>query len=134
MKPKILIVDDDADLVELLQVWFEGNGIDVTVCTDPLNAVNEATASEPDMIIIDVYMAGLSGFDVARLLKKEHETADIPILFISARMDMETASNAFMVGAMDVLKKPIDLHSLLQKAKPLLDFSKVHKLIKEILH
>ncbi len=134
MKARAMIIDDDPFLVGFLQVWFESNGIDVFVCNNPLIASQEVSGVDPDFIVIDVYMNGISGFDVARSLKKNHETADIPIMFISGSMDSETAEAAFMVGAMDVMKKPIDVNELLEKARPLIDFHRVHKMIKEITH
>lgn len=133
MKPKVMIIDDDAFIVEFIKSAFEKNGVDVIICTEPIQARAMAEACMPDLVIIDVYMEPLNGFTVATQLKRQHVTADIPMIFISSDLDKDTAKQAFLVGAMDVMPKPIDLKSLLERAKPLIDFSKVHKLIKEVL-
>lgn len=133
MKPKVMIVDDDTFIVELIKSCFEEGGVDVITCTDPTNAQFLAEKEQPDLIVIDVYMEPLNGFQVAHKLKRWHNTCDIPLIFISADFDNTTAQQAFMVGGMDVLPKPLNPMTLLERAKPLIDFGKVHKLIKQLI-
>ena len=134
MKPKVMIIDDDAFIVEFIKSAFEKKGVEVITCVNPVQAQAMAEACLPDLIIIDVYMEPLNGVTVATQLKRWHVTADIPMIFISSDLNKDTAKQAFLVGAMDVMPKPIDPKPLLERAQPLIDFRKVHKLIKEVLH
>lgn len=92
MSKTILIVDDDPDISDLLAARLNGNGYETIIADDGVVAVEKARNNNPDLIILDVMMPKLDGFNVARMLKFDENLKDIPIIIFSARdqqMDKE---------------------------------------------
>ena len=79
-RKSVLIVDDCAELIELVRQALEPRGFDVLPATNPFAAVREATACRPDVIVLDLNMPGMDGLEVMRYLKRIPETRDIPII------------------------------------------------------
>ena len=82
--PRILIIDDDADIVEAMRVVLEKRGYQVIIAVDGNEGLDKARAEKPDAIILDVMMPGLDGFEVARELKGDPQTKHISILMLTA--------------------------------------------------
>lgn len=122
---KILIVDDDADIVEAMRLVLEKRGHKVALAADGNEGMAKARTEKPDVIILDVMMPGLDGFEVARELKGDSQTRDISILMLTAIKDKmgfdfkkETADPNWL-PVDDYCDKPLDYEVLLKKVDQL---------------
>lgn len=104
-QPRILLVDDEPGSIELLAGIF-GDEYEILFATEGEKAVGLALTEEPDVILLDVMMPGIDGYEVCRRLKAEERTADIPVIFITACGDLEAESRGLESGAMDYIHKP----------------------------
>ncbi len=89
MKKKILIVDDNPDLVCILQVQLKIKGYDTVQATNGMQAVDITTAQLPDLIVMDIMMPQMTGLQAARLIRKNPKTHFIPILAVTAKITLE---------------------------------------------
>ncbi len=119
--PKILIVDDDVTITELMKALMAMEGHQPTVVNDSTKALEVAKSIQPDLITLDVMMPGLSGFDLCKLFREDPTLANIPIMIISARDDLESKETATRAGAKAYLTKPFGINALLGKIKELTD-------------
>lgn len=119
-KKKILVVEDESDIAESLSVRLELDHFEVVVAKNGQDGVTKARAEKPDLIILDVMMPKLNGFDVCRILKKEEATKATPILMLTALQMVGDVDMAFESGANDFLSKPYTNERLIQKVKILL--------------
>jgi len=110
---KILIVDDEADLASMWQMRLKGAGYDVQVAGDGTDALTRIKSSRPDLIVADVVMPEMDGFTLFKELKRNQQTADIPIIIVTGRKKM--ADSFAVLGVTDFLVKPFDAKSLLDK-------------------
>ena len=124
-RPCVLIVDDESSNLALLRDIFSG-GYEVLVATDGLTALRIAETNFPDVVLLDVRMAGIDGYEVCRRLKASARTSDIPIIFVTGSGDVEAETKGLKLGAVDFVAKPIkpaavkarvDNQILLQSAK-----------------
>lgn len=115
----ILVVDDEPDLCEILQFNLEVEGYAVTVA---YSAEEALTLNLPtfDLLILDVMMGELSGFDMARRLKGDPKTADIPVIFLTARDTEDDTVAGLNLGADDYIAKPFSLREVLARVKAVL--------------
>jgi len=117
---KLLIVDDDVAITELMKALLKMEGFDITVVNNSLDAVETARAVRPDLITLDLMMPGLTGFDLCKILSKDPEFLNTPIIIISAKDDPESKRQALAVGAKDYVVKPFLVDDLLTTIKSLL--------------
>ncbi|OGS14340.1 MAG: hypothetical protein A2285_06615, partial [Elusimicrobia bacterium RIFOXYA12_FULL_57_11] len=103
---KILCVDDDKDILELLRSMLSGSGFQATTLSDPKEAAACAAKLQPDLILLDVMMPGLSGYEVCTLLRTKPGTADIPVIFLTALNQHSDKMKALSLGAVDFVSKP----------------------------
>ena len=105
-RPKILIVDDvPANIQVLAQILKSEN--DVYFATNGEDALRIAMTKSPDLILLDVLMPDMDGYEVCKRLKDEEQTHDIPIIFVTAKGETEDETNGFRVGAVDYIVKPV---------------------------
>jgi two-component system alkaline phosphatase synthesis response regulator PhoP len=116
MPKKILVVDDEADIVRLLKYNLEKEGYDVISASDGKAAIEKARV-RPDLIVLDVMMPKMDGWDVIRELKKKKETADIPVLFLTAKESEIDEVLGLELGADDYIIKPISPRKLVARIK-----------------
>lgn len=121
---KILIADDEPDLRAALARHLKAAGYDVTTAPDGESAIAEVGTSSPDLVLSDVMMPGLNGFQLARRLKESEASASIPVLLMSAKTDPADRFWAEEVGAVALLKKPLDTRVLVQRIEEVLDAAK----------
>lgn len=107
MAEKILIVDDDVQTLRMVGVMLERQGYKILAASNGTQAITMARSEHPDLILLDVMMPDVDGFSVARTLRKESETADIPILMFTARAQVEDKIAGYEAGVDDYLTKPI---------------------------
>ncbi|MFO3796084.1 MAG: response regulator transcription factor, partial [Anaerolineales bacterium] len=106
MAEKILIVDDDADTLRLVGLMLQRQGYEVIVASDGPQALQKAEEEEPDLILLDVMMPGMDGYEVARRLRANPITASTPILMFTAKAQIDDKLVGFESGADDYLTKP----------------------------
>ena len=109
---KILIVDDVVSNVLLLKILLTNEKFKVCTANCGNKCIEQAKSEKPDLILLDVMMPDISGFDTAVILKKDPETADIPIIFLTALNNPSDLVHGFQVGANDFLTKPFNKEEL----------------------
>lgn len=117
---KILIVDDDEELVRILSVNFMMEGFQVLTAFDGMSAVMRAHKEHPDLIILDIKMPAGDGVSVVEKLRSSTKTFTIPIMFLSALPMEEIKEKAAKVGVIHYFTKPFDLESLVNYVKRIL--------------
>ncbi|WP_294535519.1 response regulator transcription factor [uncultured Bacteroides sp.] len=116
---RILVVDDEEDLCEILQFNLENEGYEV----DTANSAEEALKkdlSQYKLILLDVMMGEISGFKMASMLKKEKKTAQVPIIFITAKDTENDTVTGLTLGADDYISKPFSLREVIARVKAVL--------------
>ena len=115
--PKILIVDDDETITELMKSLVKMDGHEPTTVNDSLQAMEIAESVQPDLITLDLMMPGLTGFELCELLHNDPKFSNIPIVIISAKDDPASKEKAFAMGARDYITKPFGVDDFLNKIK-----------------
>lgn len=113
MAKKILVVDDDRVIQQLLVVNLELEGYDVDVASDGEQALERVKGYEPDLVILDIMMPKLDGWEVCRRIKQDPATQDVPIIFLSARAQDMDIRRGYATGVNAYLTKPFDPVELL---------------------
>jgi DNA-binding response OmpR family regulator len=111
----ILIVEDDASIARLLSLSLERSGYSVIWASDGNDGLAQARAARPDLILLDVMMPGMDGFQVLRSLKQQPTTRTIPVIMLTAQSDGRSVLNGIDGGAEAYLSKPIDFSDLIQR-------------------
>jgi len=117
MAEKILVVDDEISLQETLAYNLKKEGYEIETAGDGTTAIDLARAKKPDLIILDIMLPGLDGFEVCRILRQETNT---PVLMLTARDDEIDRVVGLEVGADDYLAKPFSMRELIARVKALL--------------
>lgn len=117
LKKRILIADDDAGIVDSLSLLLEVLGFDVASTMEGGKVV-DAIKNKPDLLLLDIWMSGVDGRDICRLIKANEATKDIPVLMISASRD--NRQSALDSGANDFLGKPFEMSAIKEKIMALL--------------
>lgn len=118
-KYKILVVDDEDDLCEILKFNLETEGYQVTTANSAEDALKLDIASF-DLLLLDVMMGGMSGFAMAKQLKANPSTANVPIIFLTARDTENDTVTGFNLGADDYISKPFSLREVLVRVRAVL--------------
>src|SRR5262249_330878 len=120
MRNKILVVDDDAELVELISFNLKQAGYTVGTASNGVDAIKKAHSLGPDLIVLDVMMPELDGFAVCEILRRDNTTASIPIMMLTAISSELGRMAALGSGATDFLTKPFSPRSLVSRIEDLL--------------
>lgn len=123
----ILIVDDIPENLQVLGSIFAAKKANLIVATDGQTAINNAKEDLPDIILLDIAMPGINGYDVAKALKEDETTKDIPIIFITAKASQEDVQKGFELGAVDYITKPFNSAELLMRVTNHLELAKAKK-------
>ncbi|MGB7338395.1 MAG: hybrid sensor histidine kinase/response regulator [Phototrophicaceae bacterium] len=111
----ILIVDDEPNNLKVLHNLLTQNGYDVRAARDGQTALQAAAATHPDLILLDIKMPNMTGYEVCEILKRDEELADIPVIFISALNNVADIVKAFEVGGVDYVTKPFQFEEVLAR-------------------
>ncbi|MEZ0238240.1 MAG: response regulator [Methylophilaceae bacterium] len=124
---RILIVDDDARNVRVLEAMLHADGHATLTAGNGLQALQIATRETPDMILLDVMMPDMNGFEVVEKLKGHAATRNIPIVMITALDDRESRLYALQAGADEFISKPVDRTELSARVKSILALYQYHR-------
>ncbi len=125
--PLILVVDDTPANLEVLTEALENAGFEVAVATDGERALKQATLSQPDLILLDVMMPGIDGFETCRQLKASAITSDIPVIFMTALTELNDKVRGFSLGAVDYVTKPFQEAELIARVTTQLKLRHLHQ-------
>ena len=120
-KVNVLVVDDYIENVELLKELLTASGYDVTTAYDGDEALKKVEQRIPDLILLDIMMPKMDGYQVCEALRANDETKEIPIIFVTAKTEVKDWTHAiFNVGVNSYITKPINPKKLLDKVKSVL--------------
>ena len=129
---KILVIDDYPDNVFLLQSRLEREGFEVIKAYDGTMGIQKAVEEKPDLILLDVMMPDISGFDVCKTLTTKEDTKLIPIILVTALSEAESLKKGLQSGAFDYVKKPFNRNELIARINSALRFSEMNQLLVEV--
>jgi DNA-binding response OmpR family regulator len=115
MRKKILVVDDEDDILHFLELVLREKGYDVATASGGHEALTKAQLEQPNLILLDIMMPQMDGWEVLKLLRVDEETADIPVAMLSARTEAKDRVQGLQEGAIDYICKPFSLQDLLAK-------------------
>ncbi|HUF38913.1 MAG TPA: response regulator [Anaerolineales bacterium] len=111
-KSRILIVEDDADISNMLDIYFRGQGYDVDTALGGPEALEKTRAGLPHLIVLDIMLPGIDGYEVCRILRTQTRTSHIPIIFLTQRDERSDKLQGLELGADDYITKPFDIEEL----------------------
>ncbi|GAB4266735.1 MAG: hypothetical protein Kow0080_08220 [Candidatus Promineifilaceae bacterium] len=120
MTHSILIVDDEPITRDMLRMMLELAGYHVREAEDGLDALRQIDTAVPDLVLLDVMMPGLDGFEVCATLRRMPKTAELPVIMVSAKSAQESIQRGLAAGANKYLTKPITRQFLLDEIKELI--------------
>jgi CheY-like chemotaxis protein len=118
-KKKILVVEDDTDIRIMMQ-YILRDDYDLVLCEDGRSGIDRALEEKPDLILLDIYMAGMSGFEVCKAIRDNPEISSIPIIIVTAGALKEEVTEGYSLGANDYVFKPFDPEDLIERIEKLL--------------
>ena len=121
MSEKIMIVDDDPSIVRLIQYFLERESYEIIIAGNGLQALKKAETEKPDLIMLDLMLPGVDGFEVCHRLRANPKTEDMPILMLSAKGDDTDKNEATKVGASAYFTKPFTGPVLIEQVQELLN-------------
>lgn len=120
MKPRVIIVDDDRETRELLALTLVQAGFDVTPVANGLRLISVLHVDHPDLILMDVNLSWIDGYELCRAVKRNEEFSGIPVVFISARSSPQDRDKGLSAGAVEFLVKPVDVGLLAGRLRAVL--------------
>lgn len=117
MSGKILVVDDEPELLQLLRYVLEASGFSVVLAPDGRQALEQVQKERPDLVLCDVVMPELNGFETVRALRQNPETRLLPVLMLSARGQAHDVQRALDAGADGYVTKPFSYRELVAEVK-----------------
>lgn len=119
-KSKILVIDDEQDILDLVEYNLAQNGYKVSCVTTGEEALDAARATKPDLILLDLMLPGVDGFEVCKNLKRDTETSDIPVVMLTAKGEDIDVVTGLELGADDYITKPFSPRVLVARVRSVL--------------
>jgi len=111
-KARLLIVEDDRDISNMLQIYFKGQGYEVDVALRGSTALDKTRQSLPNLIILDIMLPDIDGFEVCRILRTHTRTSHVPVIFLTQKDERSDKLAGLELGADDYITKPFDIEEL----------------------
>ena len=124
--PRILVIDDEEKNIKLIKGMLMRENYNINGCLSGEEALESLQNDKPDLILLDILMPGIDGFELCRMLKQDVSTRIIPIVMVTALNDQEDRKKALDAGAEDFLNKPLDQFELIARVKSLLRIKSYH--------
>ncbi|MFA5143563.1 MAG: response regulator [Candidatus Omnitrophota bacterium] len=121
MAKKILVVDDEPYMLEIIRARLVSNGYVVVTAVNGEDCLKKAEDDIPDLILMDILLPGKSGFEVVKHLKENDKTKDIPVIMVTALMGQDVVAKSLKSGVTYFISKPFDSEELLYDIKKVLD-------------
>ncbi|RKX99701.1 hypothetical protein DRP77_12825 [Candidatus Poribacteria bacterium] len=130
---KILVVDDEEDILDLVEMSLTADGFEVITARDGPEALRKVREEEPDLILLDISMPGMDGYEVMERLKGDKRTSSIPIIMLTAASQKEDKVRSFSAGADDYVVKPFDTDELTARIRAVLSRTRAIKYINPLM-
>ena len=121
MKRKILVVDDEEDILNFLEMVLTEKGYEVVTAAGGHEALTRVQIERPDLVLLDVMMPQMDGWEVLKLLRVDETTAQVPVAMLSARTEARDRVQGLQEGAIDYICKPFSLQQLLGKIEAIFE-------------
>lgn len=127
----LLVIDDERANLALLTLTLRNEGYEVVACPDGPTALSKALESPPDLVLLDIVMPGMDGFEVLAALKSRQQTARVPVIFLSGMEDLSSKLRGFSLGAVDYVTKPFHIDELRARVRIHLQLARSRRAIVE---
>ena len=114
---KVLVVDDDPEIVTFLSTLLELEGIESSVATSAAAALEQVQQTRPDLVLLDIAMPDRDGIDLCKELKSDPRTAEVPVFVVSARPGKDVVERALAAGAEEFIRKPFENAELISRIR-----------------
>ncbi len=131
IKPKVLIVDDIPENIKVLATLLSNEGVSISFASSAIQALDMLENKLPDLILLDVSMPHMDGFQLCRLIKSNERTNHIPIIFLTGRTVTEDLVKGFEVGAVDYIFKPFNINELRSRVRTHIELKRARDIISE---
>lgn len=131
-KPIVLAVDDNLHNLQLLGKILMDNGYEPAFAENGAQALDFLVRQVPDLILLDIMMPEMDGYEVCRLVKGNNRTKHVPVIFLTAKVETEDLVKGFEAGAVDYIKKPFEFTELLVRIKTHIDLKRAREEIKTL--
>ncbi|MCK5703569.1 MAG: hybrid sensor histidine kinase/response regulator [Cyclobacteriaceae bacterium] len=131
-RQRVLIVDDVTKNIQLVANFLKQAGYDINFAISGKTAIRHIKKERFDLILLDIMMPKMDGFEVCHKLKSDDETKDIPVIFLTAKADIDSITKAFKVGGIDYITKPFNKAELLARVKTHLELQQQKRNLKEL--
>jgi len=118
-KKKILIIEDDLD-IRIMMEYILREDYDLVLCEDGRSGIDKAVEERPDLILLDIYMPGISGLEVCKAVRNNSEISSTPVILLTAGALKEEVSEGYAIGADDYIFKPFEPGELIERIEKLL--------------
>ncbi len=132
MSARILIADDEPANRLIFSTFLKDQGCDVLTCENGFECIEIVRKEKPDLILLDIRMPVMDGYEAVKILKSNSETREIPIIIISANSDPQSIKKAFDLGAIEFLPKPVNLEELLIRVSTVLKLKRADDELKRL--
>lgn len=129
----LLIIDDTPSNLQLLMSILGDKGYQIHVAQNGSQALKKVEAVIPDLILLDVMMPDMNGYEVCKLLKQKEQTADIPVIFISALEELNNKAKAFAAGGVDYIVKPFEEEEVLMRVETQLELKRYREELEKLV-
>ncbi|MBN2168911.1 MAG: response regulator [Actinobacteria bacterium] len=120
---RVGIVDDDPEIVKVLRMVLETKGFQALGAFSGLNGLRMTKKELPDVVLLDIMMPDMDGFEVCRRIRLDPATKDIPVVLVSARTDLEHVEKGLLFGAQGYISKPFHMNTLIDKIYEVTDLN-----------
>jgi PleD family two-component response regulator len=131
-KQKIFIVEDDTDLSDMLTAYFRVQGYDVSNATRGEDAVRDIIAEAPDIVVLDIRLPDIDGYEVCRRMRRSRRTRSVPVIFLTEKREREDKLSGLELGAVDYITKPFDIQELRLRIRNALRRSRLNSMVNPV--